>query len=87
MAMENIKKDQTEKLVKEVIADRLNVDIKKIAPESILSEDLGMDSFGAVELAFELKDKFGIEIPQEDFQKVNKVKDIVDYISNHIERS
>jgi acyl carrier protein len=42
-----------------------------------------MDSFSAVELIFEVKEKFGIDIPQEDFSKIKKVKDIIKYISNH----
>lgn len=86
MMVKNIKNEEIEKVVKEVIADRLDTDIKKVNLDSILVSDLGMDSFGAVELTFELKDKFGIEIPQEDFKNINKVRDVVEYISNHIER-
>lgn len=83
---DNIKSGEIEKIVKEVISDRLNVPIKKVKIDSRLVEELDMDSFGAVELIFELKDKFGIEIPQEDFGKIKKVKDIVEYISNHLSK-
>ena len=79
-----IDKKKLEKTIKEIIADRLDLDIKKIENNAILTKDLGMDSFGAVELTYELKDKFGIEIPQEDFAKIKKVEDIVEYISNHM---
>jgi len=72
-----------EQTVKEVIADKLSKSIKEIKPGSVLKDDLGMDSFSAVELIFELKDRFGIEIPQADFVKITKVKDIIEYILNH----
>jgi len=79
-----INKEEIEKTVMHVIADRLDVDIKKIRNDTLLLNELGMDSFGAVELTFELKDRFGIEIPQEQFSKIKKVKDIVKYISTHL---
>ena len=78
------KNKDIEKIVKEVISDRFSVNKSKVNGDSLLKEELGIDSFGAVELTFELKDRFGIEIPQEDFGKINKVRDIVEYISNHI---
>ena len=78
------KNEDVEKVVKEVISDRLSIDKSKVNSDSLIKEDLGVDSFGAVELIFEFKDRFGIEIPQEDFGKIKKVKDIVEYISNHI---
>jgi acyl carrier protein len=84
MANANFKKENIEKTIKEVLADRLDIDIKKVKNDLTLSGDLGMDSFGAVELIFELKDKFGIEIPQEDFVTIKKVKDIIEYISSRI---
>lgn len=68
--------------VKEALALRLNTEIERIKLETRLVEDLGMDSFGAVEVVFELKDRFGIEIPQEDLVKIKEVKDIVEYIAN-----
>jgi acyl carrier protein len=76
-------KANIEKIVKEIMADKLSKDIKEIRDNSILRDDLGMDSFSAVELIFEVKEKFGIDIPQEDFSKIKKVKDIIKYISNH----
>jgi len=75
-------KKEIEKKVKQALAIRLNTNIKKIKLNSYLVEDLNMDSFGSVELAFELKDKFGIEISDEDLKKIKQVKDIVKYVSN-----
>ena len=80
----SIKSGEIEKVIKEVISDKLNLPIKKVKIDSLLVEELGMDSFGAVELAFELKDKFGITISQEDFGEIKKVKDIVKHILNHL---
>ena len=69
-----------ENKVKEILADILDIDLGNIKIESDLVKDLEMDSFKAVELTFEIKDKFGIEIPEEDYKKIRKVKDIVEYI-------
>jgi len=77
-------KKEIEKKVKEALVARLNIDVNEIKLDSFLVEDLKMDSFGTVEVAFELKDKFGIEIPEEDFKKIKRVEDIVEYISNHM---
>jgi acyl carrier protein len=63
-----------------IIADKLNVGLDRISPDARLKEDLGLDSFTAVELTFELKDKFGIEIPQQEFIRIKKVGDISGYI-------
>jgi acyl carrier protein len=79
-------KKEIEKEVKKALVDKLDIAIEKVKPDSLLIEDLAMDSFGAVELIFELKDKFGIEIPTEQFNKIKKVSDIVEYISGHINK-
>lgn len=75
-----------ENTVIEILADRLDINRSKVQLDSDLANDLGMDSFGAVEITFELKDKFGIEIPQEEIGKIKKVRDIVEYISNRLNK-
>ena len=79
-------KRNLEKMVKEIISDKLDVNPKKVKAGSVLIGGLGMDSFGAVELIFELKDKFGIEIPEEDFRKIKTVNDVIEYISNKLSK-
>ncbi len=74
---------QVEHTVKEILAKQLKIDTAKIKPEVLLAEDLRMDSFGALETAFELEDKFGIQIPNDVLYNVKTVKDIVDYIAEH----
>jgi acyl carrier protein len=74
---------QVEQTVKEILAKQLKIDTAKIKPEVLLAEDLRMDSFGALETAFELEDKFAIQIPNDVLYNVKTVKDIVDYIAEH----
>ena len=71
---------EIEKQVKEILSGRLNIEIKKINSDSKLVDDLGMDSFGAIELMFELEDKLGIEFPEKDALSLNTVKDLISYI-------
>lgn len=75
---------EVENKVIQILSDKLDIDAKKIKLESRLLEDLGMDSFGAVEVAFQIKDEFGILISQEKFNNIQKVEDIVRYISIYI---
>ncbi|MDE2028138.1 MAG: acyl carrier protein [Candidatus Omnitrophica bacterium] len=69
-------------IVKGIIAKQLSMDAGKVKPESRLVEDLGLDSFGAVEVAFELEEKFELKIPDSALYEAKTVKDIVDYISS-----
>jgi acyl carrier protein len=73
-----------EQTVKEILASQLSVDINTITLDSRLAEDLNLDSFGAVELAFALEDKFGFKISDNAVYTSKVVKDIVDYISTQI---
>ncbi len=73
--------NEIEGKVKKILADKLTLTIDKIDINARLREDLGMDSFGSIEIAFELEDAFGIKIPDEDIVKVVIVKDVVDYIA------
>ena len=66
--------------VKEVIIDKLGVEEGKIAPEASFVDDLGADSLDTVELIMQLEEEFGIEIPDEDAEKMTTVKSVVDYI-------
>ena len=72
---------EIEATVKEVLAKQLTMDAGKINLESRLVEDLGLDSFGSVEVAFELEEKFDIKIPDSALYDAKTVKNIVDYIS------
>jgi len=71
---------EVEAKVKKIIAEKLNIDIARVTLTSRLVDDLGMDSFGSIEMAFDLEEKFNIKIPDADIAQVKIVKDIVDYV-------
>ncbi|GAB6183931.1 acyl carrier protein [Thermodesulfovibrio hydrogeniphilus] len=71
-----------EEKVKEIIAKQLGVDAAQITPESSFVEDLGADSLDTVELVMAFEEAFNIEIPDEDAEKIAKVKDAIEYIKN-----
>ncbi len=66
--------------VKDVIIDKLGVEEDKITPEASFVDDLGADSLDTVELIMQLEEEFGIEIPDEDAEKITTVQAAVDYI-------
>ncbi len=77
---------EIEAAVKKILADKLTLSVDKIDLNARLKEDLGMDSFGSVEIAFELEDAFKIKIPDEDIVKVVIVKDVVNYIAERLQK-
>jgi len=66
--------------VKEVVVEQLNVNEDEVKLESDFVEDLGADSLDVVELVMALEEKFEIEIPDSEAEKIKTVKDVVDYI-------
>ncbi len=70
-----------EEKVKEIIAKQLGVNAAEVTPEASFVEDLGADSLDTVELVMAFEEAFGIEIPDEDAEKIAKVKDAIDYIN------
>lgn len=71
---------QVEQSVKEILARRLNRPMEEIHLESDLAIDLSMDSFDAVEVMFELEEKFDVEILDEQITDLRLVKDIVNLL-------
>ena len=76
-----MEKKLIEEQIKDIISNRLEIDLKLIKLESKLKDELGIDSFGLVEMSFEIKDKFGIALQDQDFQSIVTVKDAVAFIS------
>lgn len=66
--------------VKDVIMDKLGVEDSKINMEASFVDDLGADSLDTVELIMEFEEEFGIEIPDEDAEKMTTVGAAVEYI-------
>jgi len=71
-----------EEKVKEIISKQLGVNTSEVKSEASFVEDLGADSLDTVELVMAFEEAFGIEIPDEDAEKIVKVKDAVEYINN-----
>ena len=69
--------------VKEIIAKELEVDVKNLTPEAKFIEDLGADSLDIVELVMALEEEFGLDIPDEDADKLKTVGDALEYLQKH----
>ncbi|MGO1367885.1 MAG: acyl carrier protein [Senegalia sp. (in: firmicutes)] len=69
--------------LKDIIAEQLDVEKEEIKMESSFQEDLDADSLDVVELIMAIEEEFDIEIPDEDAEKITKVKNAVEYINNH----
>ena len=69
--------------VKKIIVDQLGVEEETVTPEASFVDDLGADSLDTVELVMALEEEFGVEIPDEDAEKITKVKEAIDYIEKH----
>jgi acyl carrier protein len=78
--MEEIK--STFEQVQVIVASQLGVVITEVKLESSFANDLGADSLDTVELVMALEEKFGIEIPDEDAEKIATVQNAVDYIDS-----
>ena len=69
--------------VKEIIAKELEVDVKQLSSEAKFIEDLGADSLDIVELVMALEEEFGLDIPDEDADKLKTVGDALNYLQQH----
>jgi acyl carrier protein len=72
-----------EERVKQIIVEQLGVDEGEVTPTASFVDDLGADSLDTVELVMAFEEAFGIEIPDEDAEKIATVKDAVEYIQKH----
>ena len=70
--------------VKEIIMERLGVSEEKITPEASFINDLGADSLDTVELMMELEEAFGVSIEDEEAEKLQTVKDAIDYLQKKL---
>ncbi len=66
--------------VKTILSEQFDVDEKTITPETSIINDLGADSLDVVDLLMTIDDEFGVEVPDEDVEKVKTVEDLVAYI-------
>ncbi|ENI6287825.1 acyl carrier protein [Campylobacter jejuni] len=68
--------------VKAVVVEQLSIDADAVKMETKIIEDLGADSLDVVELIMALEEKFEVEIPDSDAEKLIKIEDVVNYIDN-----
>lgn len=66
--------------VKDIIVDQLGVNADQVTPEAKFVEDLGADSLDTVELVMAFEEEFGIEVPDEEAEKLQSVGDVVTYV-------
>jgi acyl carrier protein len=69
--------------VKSIIVEQLGVEADEVTPQASFTEDLGADSLDIVELVMAFEEEFGIEIPDEDAEKIGRVSEAVSYIEQH----
>lgn len=73
---------EIEERIKTIIVEQLGVSADEVTQEASFIEDLGADSLDIVELIMALEEEYDIEIPDEDAEKIQTVKDVVSYVQN-----
>ncbi len=74
-------------MIKEIVANQLGVEPNEVVPEASFVDDLGADSLDLVELIMAMEEEFGVEVPDEDAEKIRTVQDTIDYLRDHIQES
>ncbi|QJA06477.1 acyl carrier protein [Thermosulfurimonas marina] len=72
-----------EEKVLEIIAEKLNVSKDQLKPEASFVDDLGADSLDLVELVMAMEEEFGMEISDEEAEKLRTVGDVLNYVKEH----
>lgn len=78
-----MERDEILEKIREITVDRLGVEENDVTPEASFREDLEADSLDLVELIMELEEQFGMEIPDEEAEKITTVEQSVEYVVEH----
>jgi acyl carrier protein len=78
--------ESIEDKVKQIIVDELGVEESEVTPNARFIDDLGADSLDTVELVMRFEEEFSIEIPDEDAEKITRVKEAIEYIESHAKK-
>ncbi|MCB0329956.1 MAG: acyl carrier protein [Bdellovibrionales bacterium] len=73
---------EIEERIKSIIVEQLGVSAEEVTSDASFIEDLGADSLDIVELIMALEEEYDIEIPDEDAEKIQTVKDVTAYVQN-----
>ena len=66
--------------IKTIVAEQLGVSVDEVTPEASFADDLGADSLDIVELVMAIEEEYGIEIPDDDAEKLQTVQDAITYV-------
>ena len=70
--------------IKEIIIEQLGVSAEEVVPEASFIDDLGADSLDIVELVMALEEEWGLEIPDDDAEKIQTIQDAITYIEERV---
>lgn len=86
MSTNNNKEKLVEEII-EIISEQLGIDAEGVTPEKAFGEDLAADSLDQTELIMALEERYGLEISEEEAEKLKKVKDVISYIETKLGQS
>ncbi len=72
-----------EEKVKDIIVEQLGVNAEQVIPSASFIDDLGADSLDTVELVMAFEEEFGVEVPDEEAEKLRTVEDVIKYIEDN----
>lgn len=75
-----MERSEIEKKIKEIVMEKLQVESSSVVENASFIDDLGADSLDTVEIVMDFEEKFGVEIPDEDAEKIRTVGDAIRYI-------
>ena len=76
-------REEIAKTVRDIIVEKLGVNQSEVTEEASFVDDLGADSLDTVELVMDFEEKFSLEIPDEDAEKIATVQDVMNYLREH----
>ncbi len=76
-------RDELLKKVRTIVSDKLSISEEQVTEDASFIDDLGADSLDTVELVMALEDEFGLDIPDDEAEKLTTVGKALDYIAGH----
>jgi acyl carrier protein len=73
--------------IREIVVEQLSVTAEEVIPESSFTDDLGADSLDIVELVMAIEEEYGLEIPDDDAEKIQTIQDAINYVEERVNKS